>query len=151
MNPVLLRRVIMKVEKVLYQATVTATGGRDGRAIASDGNLDVRLTTPKELGGAGGAATNPEQLFAAGYSACFIGAMKFVASQEKIALPADVSITGKVGIGAIPGGFGIEAELRISLPGMDRTAAQALIEKAHKVCPYSNATRGNIEVALVLV
>ncbi|HVK56271.1 MAG TPA: organic hydroperoxide resistance protein [Burkholderiales bacterium] len=141
----------MKVEKVLYQATVTATGGRDGRAISSDGNLEVKLTTPKELGGAGGAATNPEQIFAAGYSACFIGAMKFVAAKEKIALPADLSITGTVGIGAIEGGFGIEAELRISLPGMDRTVAQTLVDKAHHVCPYSNATRGNINVQLTLV
>ncbi len=141
----------MKIEKVLYRATVTTTGGRDGSSVSSDGNLEVKLTTPKELGGAGGAATNPEQLFAAGYSACFIGAMKFVASQEKIALPADVSIVGSVGIGTIPGGFGIEAELRISLPGMDRTAAQALIDKAHKACPYSNATRGNINVDLILV
>lgn len=141
----------MSIEKVLYRATAKATGGRDGRAVSSDNVLDVKLTTPKELGGAGGAGTNPEQLFAAGYSACFLGAIKFVGAKEKIAVPQDVSIEGNVGIGAIPTGFGIEVELKISLPGMDKAAAQALIDKAHIVCPYSNATRGNIDVTLTLV
>lgn len=141
----------MSVEKVLYRAEATATGGRDGAARSADGALDVKLTTPKELGGNGAAGTNPEQLFAAGYSACFIGAMKFVAGQQKLALPADLSIHGVVGIGQIPGGFGIEVELKISLPGLDRGEAEALIEKAHQVCPYSNATRGNIDVTLTLV
>ncbi len=110
--------------------------------------LDVKLSTPRELGGQGGAATNPEQLFAAGYSACFIGALKFVAGQRKQTLPADASITGKVGIGQIPGGFGLEVELHISLPGLEREAAEALVAAAHQVCPYSNATRGNIDVRL---
>jgi lipoyl-dependent peroxiredoxin len=141
----------MKVEKVLYTAHATATGGRDGNARSDDGVLDVKLGTPKELGGAGGAVTNPEQLFAAGYSACFIGAMKFVAGQSKISLPTDTAIHGHVGIGQIPNGFGIEVKLDISLPGMDRAAAQDLINKAHVVCPYSNATRGNIDVTLALV
>ncbi len=141
----------MSVENILYTAQATATGGRDGRAVSSDKVLDVKLTTPKELGGAGGVGTNPEQLFAAGYSACFIGAMKFVAAQEKITLPADVAITGLVGIGVIPGGFGIAVELQISLPGMDAGAAESLVNKAHKVCPYSNATRGNVDVTLTLV
>ena len=141
----------MKIEKALYQAQATATGGREGTAKSSDGILDVKLVTPKELGGAGGAGTNPEQLFAAGYSACFIGALKFVGGQEKIAVPADTSIPGTVGIGQIPGGFGIEVALDISLPGLDRAVAQSLIEKAHQVCPYSNATRGNINVTLTLV
>lgn len=141
----------MSVEKVLYRAHATATGGRDGRAVSSDNVLDVRLTTPKELGGGGGAGSNPEQLFAAGYSACFIGAMKFVAMRDKIAMPADASIEGVVGIGPIPNGFGIEVELKISLPGMDRAEAQALVDKAHIVCPYSNATRGNVDVTLTLV
>ncbi|HEX2603367.1 MAG TPA: organic hydroperoxide resistance protein [Oxalicibacterium sp.] len=141
----------MSIEKVLYRAQATATGGRDGRAVSSDGVLDIKLGTPKELGGAGGPVTNPEQLFAAGYSACFLGAMKFVASKEKIAFPQDGSVQGNVGIGQIPTGFGIEVELRISLPGMDRAQAQALIDKAHIVCPYSNATRGNIDVTLTLV
>lgn len=141
----------MKIEKALYQAKATSTGGREGTAKSSDGILDIKLTTPKELGGAGGAGTNPEQLFAAGYSACFIGAMKFVGGQEKIAVPADTSITATVGIGQIPGGFGIEVALEISLPGLDRAVAESLIEKAHQVCPYSNATRGNINVTLTLV
>ena len=138
-----------KIEKVVYQAHATATGGRDGSAKSSDGVLDVKLTVPKEMGGAGGGV-NPEQLFAAGYSACFIGAMKHVAGQEKITLPADVSIDATVGIGGIPQGFGIEVQMVIKVPGMDRAQAQALIDKAHQVCPYSNATRGNIEVTLTL-
>ncbi|MBD9578035.1 organic hydroperoxide resistance protein [Pseudomonas sp. BGr12] len=138
----------MQTIKALYTATATATGGRDGRAVSSDGILDVKLSTPRELGGAGGEATNPEQLFAAGYSACFIGAIKFVASQSKKQIPADASITGKVGIGQIPGGFGLEVELNINLPGLDQAEAEELVAKAHQVCPYSNATRGNIDVRL---
>lgn len=138
-----------KLEKVLYRAEATSTGGRDGRSVTSDHKLEVKLAPPKEMGG-NGDGTNPEQLFAAGYSACFLGAMKFVAGQKKISMPANTQITGKVGIGPIPQGFGIEAELVISLPGMDRTEAQALIDQAHQVCPYSNATRGNIEVKLTL-
>lgn len=138
--------------QILYTANATATGGRDGRAISDDQQLDVKLTTPKELGGAGGAGTNPEQLFAAGYSACFIGAMKFVAASQKKALPADVSVNGLVGIGPNgKGGFGIAVTLNISLPGMEKEAAEALIHQAHEVCPYSNATRGNVEVSLNLV
>ena len=141
----------MSIEKVLYRAEATATGGREGSARSSDGVLDVKLTTPKALGGNGATGTNPEQLFAAGYSACFIGAMKFVAAQQKLALPADTSIHGLVGIGQIEAGFGIEVELKISLPGLERSMAEALVEKAHAVCPYSNATRGNIDVTLTLI
>jgi lipoyl-dependent peroxiredoxin len=141
--------MVNKIEKVVYQAHATATGGRDGTAKSSDGLLDVKLTVPKEMGGAGGGV-NPEQLFAAGYSACFIGAMKFVAGTEKITLPADLSIDATVGIGGIPQGFGIEVQMIIKVPGMDPAQAQALIDKAHQVCPYSNATRGNIEVTLTL-
>lgn len=141
----------MSIEKIAYRATATAQGGREGRAQSSDGALDVQLSTPRELGGAGGPGTNPEQLFAAGYSACFLGALKFVAGKEKVALPAETSITGQVGIGPIPTGFGIEVELRISIPGLDRPQAQALVDKAHIVCPYANATRGNIDVTLTLV
>lgn len=138
----------MSIEKVLYRAHAKSTGGRDGRSSTPDGTLDLKLTTPKELGGGGGAGTNPEQLFAAGYSACFIGAIKFVAMRDKITLPADVSIESAVGIGPIPNGFGIEVDLKVNLPGMDRAAAEALVQKAHIVCPYSNATRGNIDVRL---
>src|ERR1700730_16389821 len=141
----------MSIEKVLYRAHAKATGGRDGRAVASDGALDVKLATPRELGGAGGAGTNPEQLFAAGYSACFIGAMKFVAARDKLSLPADVSIEGSVGIGPIPTGFGIEVTLKVSVPGLPRADVESLVQKAHSVCPYSNATRGNIDVRLSVV
>ncbi|MEQ5842121.1 organic hydroperoxide resistance protein [Paraburkholderia acidicola] len=140
----------MSIEKVLYRAHARANGGRDGRAVSSDNVLDVALTTPRELGGAGGAGTNPEQLFAAGYSACFLGAMKFVAARDKIALPASTTVDGSVGIGQIPTGFGIEVELRITLPGIERAQAERIVEAAHIVCPYSNATRGNIDVKLVL-
>jgi Ohr subfamily peroxiredoxin len=141
----------MSIQNVLYRAQAKATGGRDGRAVSSDGVLDVQLTTPKELGGNGAHGTNPEQLFAAGYSACFLGALKYVAGQEKKALPADTTITGQVGIGPIPTGFGIEVELTISIPGLAREEAEALVQKAHIVCPYSNATRGNIDVKLTVV
>lgn len=141
----------MSIEKVLYVAHAHVTGGREGRAVSSDNQLDVKLTPPRELGGAGGEGTNPEQLFAAGYAACFLGALKHVAGKEKVALPADTSIDGNVGIGAIATGFGIEAELKISLPGMDRQVAEDLVQKAHIVCPYSNATRGNINVTLTIV
>jgi osmotically inducible protein OsmC len=140
----------MSIEKVLYRAQATATGGREGSAESSDGVLNLKLSTPKELGGGGGPGTNPEQLFAAGYSACFLGALKFVAGKEKVKLSEDASVTGSVGIGAIPTGFGIEVELRISLPGIEAEQAQDLIQKAHVVCPYSNATRNNIDVRLTL-
>ena len=137
--------------QVIYKAIATSTAGRDGRATSSDGVLDVKLSTPKELGGAGGAATNPEQLFAAGYSACFLSAIKYVASQQKITVAVDANITAEVGIGQIPGGFGLDIELQINLPGMSNEVAQDLVTKAHQVCPYSNATRGNIDVRLVIV
>jgi|TARA_R110000868_G_scaffold323558_1_gene584500 Ohr subfamily peroxiredoxin len=136
---------------IAYKTKATATGGRDGTAKSEDGQLSVKLAKPAELGGTGEEGTNPEQLFAAGYSACFIGATHFVAGNEKIELPEDFSITGEVGIGPTEGGFAIDVELFISLPGMDKAAAQDLIEKAHQVCPYSNATRGNIDVRLTLV
>ena len=132
----------MALDKVLYTARATWE--------TLLGHEPFHLSTPKELGGAGGPGTNPEQLFAAGYSACFIGAMKAVAARQKIALPADVSITADVGIGPIPTGFGIQVAMSISVPGMPREAAQALVNAAHQVCPYSNATRGNIDVTLTL-
>lgn len=138
--------------QILYTANATASGGRDGQATSDDQKLSVKLSTPRELGGAGGEGTNPEQLFAAGYSACFIGAMKYVAAAQKIALPADTSVNGKVGIGPNgKGGFGLAVELNVSLPGLAREAAEALVHKAHEVCPYSNATRGNIDVTLNLI
>jgi Ohr subfamily peroxiredoxin len=139
-----------KLEKVVYTAHATATGGRDGRAKTSDGRIDVVLKPPKEMGGTG-EGVNPEQLFAAGYAACFIGALKFVGGQEKVAVPADTSIESAVSIGPIPKGFGIAVEMKVSMPGVDRAVAQHLIERAHnEVCPYSNATRGNVEVTITL-
>lgn len=136
------------LEKVLYRAQATATGGRDGRAVTSDGVLDVKLATPKELGGPGGAATNPEQLFAAGYSACFLSALKLIAMRGKTPLSPEAAVTALVGFGPVGQGYGIAVDLTVSLPGMEHAAAEALVAKAHQVCPYSNATRGNIEVRL---
>jgi Ohr subfamily peroxiredoxin len=136
---------------VKYTTQATATGGRDGRSATADGALDVKLSTPKELGGAGGDGNNPEQLFAAGYAACFLGALKFVAGQEKVRVPENSRVTATVGIGPrSEGGFGITADLTVSLPGLDKAQAEALVDKAHQVCPYSNATRGNVEVGLTL-
>lgn len=134
--------------QALYKATATTTGGRDGRSISSDNRLDVALSTPKELGGAGGEGTNPEQLFAAGYSACFIGALKLVASQQKVKLPADLTVTATIGIGPNTKGegFSISADMEVNLPGVEKAVAEQLVETAHTVCPYSNATRGNIDV-----
>ena len=137
---------------VLYRTTARATGGRDGHAATLDGSFDVALATPKELGGAGGPGNNPEQLFAAGYAACFIGAMKFVAAQGgPVKVSADTWVTADVGIGQrSEGGFGLTVALTVSLPGVDRAAAKELVEKAHQICPYSNATRGNINVQLTV-
>jgi len=137
------------LDKVLYTAHAHTTGGRQGRSVSDDGLLDVKLAPPKAMGGMGDG-TNPEQLFAAGYSACFMGALKHVAGLKKIAVPADAAIDASIDIGPIPAGFGIAAKLVVSLPGLDRAVAQDLVNTAHQVCPYSNATRGNIEVSLVV-
>lgn len=137
--------------QVAYQTQATATGGRDGHATSPDGKLDVKLSTPKELGGAGGEGTNPEQLFAAGYAACFLSALKFVAAQSKSMLPTDTAVTADVGIGPNgQGGFALAVALKVALPGVDAGTAQALMDKAHEVCPYSNGTRGNIDVKIGL-
>lgn len=137
--------------QVLYTAHATATGGRDGRGVSSDKALDVALSTPKELGGAGGAGTNPEQLFAAGYAACFLSAMKLVGGSMKTPIPASASVNATVGLGpTADGGFSLAVTLAIQTPGMEQAAAQAVVDKAHQVCPYSNATRGNIEVKLTV-
>jgi lipoyl-dependent peroxiredoxin len=138
-----------KIDKVLYTAKTHTTGGRDGQAVSDDGLLNVKLAPPPGLGGKGGA-TNPEQLFAAGYSACFMGALKHVAAQKKVAVPADASIDASVDLGPIPQGFGIAVQMKVSLPGLDRAVAQDLVDAAHVVCPYSNATRGNIDMKLSL-
>ena len=139
----------MALDKALYTAHATSTGGRTGSTESSDGRIRLQLSTPKELGGDGGPGTNPEQLFAAGYSACFIGAMKAVAASRKIRLPAEVSIQAEVAIGPMtgkPGAFGIAVAMAVRVPGMERAEAEALVAAAHEVCPYSNATRGNIDV-----
>ena len=144
----------MAIENVLYRANATATGGREGRAVSSDSALDVKLTTPKELGGNGLPGTNPEQLFAAGYSACFLGAIKAVARGEKIKVPDETTIDASVSFGenANEGakGFNIAVELKVTLPGFTKEDAEALVHKAHEVCPYSNATRGNVDVKLTV-
>ena len=136
-----------KLDKVLYTAKAHTTGGRDGAARTDDGRLDVKLSSP----GTAGTGTNPEQLFAAGYAACFIGAIKAVAGMQKITVPADLSIDSSVDLGKVGEAYGISARLDVSLPGMERGAAQKLIDAAHQVCPYSNATRGNIDVQVTLV
>lgn len=141
----------MSLEQVVYRAKAKATGGRDGRATSSDGVLDVKLGVPKEMGGAGGEVTNPEQLFAAGYSACFLGAMKFVANRDKLKITKDAYVEGEVGIGPIPNGFGIEVTLNVYLIGIEQAEAEQLVAAAHIVCPYSNATRGNIDVNLNVI
>ncbi|MDF0546427.1 organic hydroperoxide resistance protein [Sphingobium sp. H39-3-25] len=136
--------------KILYSTSATANGGRDGRSRTADGALDVVLATPKELGG-NGEGNNPEQLFAAGYAACFLGAMKFAASQDKALprVPSDATVTATVGIGPREDkGFGIAVALEITLPGVERAAAEALVAEADTICPYSHATRGNIEVKI---
>jgi lipoyl-dependent peroxiredoxin len=137
-----------QLEKVMYTAKAHVTGGRDGgTAKTDDGKLDIKLSSP----GTAGTGTNPEQLFASGYAACFIGAMKAVAGKMKLTVPADVAVDAEVDLGPIPNAYGIAARLNVSLPGMDREVAQQLIDTAHKVCPYSNATRGNIDVKINLV
>ncbi len=137
--------------QALYTAQAVATGGRIGRAVSSDNSFDLELSTPKQLGGPGGAGTNPEQLFAAGYAACFLSALKLVAGKQKIAVSDDASVTADVGIGPNgQGGFALSASLVVNLPGIAAEQAQALVDKAHEVCPYSNATRGNIPVTLSL-
>ena len=135
-----------KLDQVLYTAHAHTTGGRDGQSASDDGRLNVTLSSP----GTAGTGTNPEQLFAAGYSACFIGAIKAVAGTQKISVPADLTIDASVDLGKIPNGYGIAVRLDITLPGMERAAAQALVDAAHQVCPYSNATRGNIDVTITL-
>jgi Ohr subfamily peroxiredoxin len=137
---------------VLYRTSARALGGRDGRSGTLDGAVDVKLTTPKELGGAGGDGVNPEQLFATGYAACFLSALKFVASKGGPKIPSDATVTSTVGIGPrAAGGFGLEIALEVSLPGVERADAEALVAKAHDVCPYSNATRNNVDVKLSVV
>lgn len=138
---------------ILYTTKASATGGRAGHGASEDGVLDVTLTVPKELGGDGARGTNPEQLFATGYSACYLGALKFVAGKEKVKIPDEAKVTATVGIGPRDdgAGFGIEAALEVSVPGVDKAIVEELTKKAHVVCPYSHATRGNLNVKTTVV
>lgn len=140
-----------KLKEVVYTAKVTTKGGRTGESSSDDGRLKVSLSTPKAMGGDDGQGTNPEQLFAAGYSACFMGAMKAVSDKLDVKVPKDAKIDAAVSFGPIEQGFGIAVKMDISLPGLDRDDAEKLVETAHKVCPYSNATRGNVDVKLNVV
>lgn len=136
---------------VIYKTSATATGGRDGSARSDDGSVDVKLVVPAEMGGPGGVGANPEKLFAAGYSACFLGAMKAVSGKEGVRVPQDATVTATIGLGPrSEGGYGITADLHIDMPGVDRADAERLVAAAHEICPYSNATRGNIDVGLTL-
>lgn len=137
-------------EKILYQTSVTATGGRDGTVRSDDGRLSHALSVPKELGGPGGEGTNPEQLFAAGYAACFTGAVKLVARQGRIKLPDDMTVTAHVGMGPVDPGYALTVELVVAMPGIDRAQAEEIVAGAHERCPYSHATRGNIDVKLTV-
>lgn len=142
----------MSLETILYEGQTSVTGGREGRAISTDGALDVELSTPRQLGGDDGPGTNPEQLFAAGHAACFLGAMRLAAAQAKIVLPAATRINSKVALGKdAKDAFGLEVELRISIPGMTHEQAQILADRAHQICPYSLAIRGNVDVTLTIV
>jgi Ohr subfamily peroxiredoxin len=136
-----------RLEKVLYTGKTHTTGGRDGAARSADGRLDIKLSSP----GSVGSGTSPEQLFAAGWSACFIGAMGVAAGKMKVALPADLAVDAEVDLGTTGGAYFLQARLNVSLPGIERDVAQALVDAAHQTCPYSKATRGNIDVAINLV
>ncbi|MDQ1157434.1 osmotically inducible protein OsmC [Sphingomonas sp. SORGH_AS 950] len=136
---------------VIYKTRATATGGRDGAARSEDGSVDVKLVVPKEMGGPGGDGANPEKLFAAGYSACFLGAMKAVSGKEGVKVPQDATVTAEVGFGPREeGGYGITVDLLVTLPGVEPADGERLMHAAHQVCPYSNATRGNVDVGLTL-
>ncbi len=136
-----------RIDKVLYTGKTHTTGGRDGMARSSDGRLDIKLSPP----GGPGTGTNPEQLFAAGWSACFIGAMGRAATEMKVTLPADRAVDAEVDLGTTDGAFFLQARLTISLPGLDRETARQVVEAAHQICPYSKATRGNIDVTLTVI
>jgi lipoyl-dependent peroxiredoxin len=135
-----------QIDKVIYTGKTRTEGGRDGTARSDDGRLDIKLSRP----GSAGAGTNPEQLFAAGWSACFIGAMGRAAASMKVAMPADVAVDAEVDLGNVDDGFALQARLNVSLPGLEREVAQAIVDAAHQICPYSKATRGNIDVTLAL-
>jgi lipoyl-dependent peroxiredoxin len=144
----------MAIDTALYTATCTSTGGRAGTTKSSDGRISLNLSTPKGLGGDDGPGTNPEQLFASGYAACFIGALQLVAGQKKVAIAGPISNTAEVGIGPMtgkPGAFTVTVVMKVNIPGVERATAEALVAAAHEVCPYSNATRGNLDVKISVV
>lgn len=141
----------MRPDKILYETEVTATGGRDGKAASDDGLLSVALSLPKSLGGPGGAGTNPEQLFAAGYASCFLGAVKLVARLRKVTPSAEPTVTAKVGMGPVAVGYALTVELKVQLPGLEKSVAEEIVAGAHERCPYSNATRGNVDVKLTVL
>jgi lipoyl-dependent peroxiredoxin len=136
---------------VTYKTSATATGGRDGSTRSDDGSIDIKLVVPKEMGGPGGVGGNPEKLFAAGYAACFLGAIKAVSKKQGVSIPDDATVTATIGFGSrSEGGYGITADLAVSMSGLEREVGERLIHAAHEVCPYSNATRGNVDVGLTL-
>lgn len=138
-------------KQIVYSTKVTSTGGRsEGHSKSDDGRLELSLSTPKAMGGDDGAGTNPEQLFGAGYSACFLGALKAVAQNEGATIPEQASVIAEIGFGPLDHGYGIAATLHIDLPGLDADTAHKLVDKAHEICPYSNATRNNVDVQLKL-
>lgn len=138
--------------KIVYSTSATATGGRDGRVKTADGAVDFKLVVPKEMGGPGGEGYNPEQLFAAGYSACFLGALKFYAGQKKVKVPDDATVSVTVGIGPREDpGFGLDVQIAVALPGIERSVAEEIVAGAHQVCPYSHATRGSLSITPTVV
>jgi osmotically inducible protein OsmC len=139
-----------QIDNILYRANVKVTAGRDARVVSSDGLLDLKVTLPREFGGANGRGGEPEQLFAACYAVSFLGMMRLIASRDGITLPTGTEVEATVGVGATRRGFEIEIELKMRLPGLPRAEADSLVEKSHAACPYSNATRGNVSVRLVL-
>ena len=142
---------MQKLSKIVYTGSATCSGGRGGKVVSSDGNLDVNLSMPKELGGDGGSGTNPEQMFAGGYAACYTSALMLVASKQKITLPENIKVTGEASLGPVDGGFALAMKLVIESGDLDKDKMQELADEAHRVCPYSNATRGNIEVEISVI
>ncbi len=142
---------MIKPDKILLETEIRAMGGRDGKVTSPDGTFQLDLTIPKELGGPGGSGTNPEQLFAAGYAACFLGAVKLVARTNKVTASGDITVTAKVGMGPVAVGYALTVELAVELPGVARGVAEQVVAGAHERCPYSKATRGNIDVQLRIV
>jgi Ohr subfamily peroxiredoxin len=148
--PEIVETAMSRPDRIIYATEATSTGGREGRAATADGRLDVGLSVPKEFGGPGAEGTNPEQLFAAGWSACFLSAIKLMGRLGKVAIPDATTVTAKIGVGAVTDGYVFTSELVIAIPGVDRNVAEELVAGAHQRCPFSRATRGNIDVVLTI-